>query len=97
MTLEDTLAELAAEAGNVLADAAGDYTCNSRVFAAHPSSGVIELKLGAEIAEAARRTPDAGSSARGDEWVRFAPKEWSDHARDRLGAWFRVAWRLAGG
>ena len=56
----------------------------------------MELRLGDEIAEAAMGTPDTGPSSRGPAWVRFSPAEWDDHAFDRLEAWFRVAWRLAG-
>ncbi len=73
-----------------------EYARDGVVFATRPSADVIELRLGAEIAEAARRTPNVQPSARGDEWVHFAPAAWDAHAADRLEAWFRVAWRAAG-
>ncbi|MDP8904309.1 MAG: hypothetical protein M3N29_03175 [Chloroflexota bacterium] len=72
-----------------------EYVRNGVVFAVCPSTDSVELRLGAEIAEAARRTPDTSGSSRGADWVRFSPKEWDDHATDRLDAWFRVAWRYA--
>lgn len=94
MSLEERLAELIAEAGDVQIKGA-EYVRDGEVFALHLSTGVIELRLGPDIAEAARRTPDTASSPRGEDWIRFAPREWEQHAVDRLEAWFRVAWRLA--
>ncbi len=94
MALEERLAELAAEAGDVQLKGS-DYSRNGQVFVVHPSGGVIELRLSPDIAEAARRTPDTDASSRGEDWVRFAPSAWEQHAIDRLDAWFRVAWRLA--
>jgi hypothetical protein len=73
-----------------------EYQRAGRAFAALPADDVVELRLGAEIAEAARRTPDTTASERGDDWVLFAPREWDGHAADRLEAWFLVAWRMAG-
>jgi hypothetical protein len=50
------------------------------------------------VADAALRTPDTRPSERGDEWVTFAAADWNDLlVRDRLMAWFRLAWRAAGG
>lgn len=72
-----------------------EYLRDGRVYAAVDRAG-IELRLRPDIAEAARRTPSVGPSARGGEWIAFAPPEWDQHAIDRLEAWFRVAWRLAG-
>ncbi len=96
MSLGDYLAELLDEAGDIETPVDREYARDGVTFAARPSDNVIELRLGAEIAEAARRTPDTGESARGDAWVRFAPRSWDeDHAQDRLEAWFRVAWRFA--
>jgi len=97
MTLEDRLAELVAEATDVRTTDKNEYSRSGTVFAVHPSADVIELRLGPEIAEAARRTADTSSSSRGDAWVRFEPREWDDHAQDRLDAWFRVAAKLAAG
>lgn len=56
----------------------------------------VELRLNAEVAEAARRTPATSGSGRGPEWVRFSPPALDDHALDRAEAWFRSAWRAAG-
>jgi len=89
---------LATEAGDVTPTktfSGTEYLRHGQAFAA-VGGDAVELRLLADVAEAARRTPDASSSARGDEWVRFAPSAWDDHARDRLEAWFRVAWRFAG-
>ena len=73
-----------------------EYERDGHLFAARPDEHTVELRIGAEIAEAARRTPDTTTSDRGDDWIRFAPREWDKHATDRLEAWFRVAWRAAG-
>ncbi|MGI8929083.1 MAG: hypothetical protein ACR2H0_06440 [Candidatus Limnocylindrales bacterium] len=94
--METILRELVAEAG-AESRKAGDgleFVNGDRVFAVS-NKDAVELRLTSEIAEAARRTPDTGASTRGDDWVRLSPRDWDDHARDRLGAWFRVAWRLA--
>ena len=97
MTLEGRLTELASEAADVRTTDTHEYSRSGTVFAVHPSADVVELRLGAEIAEAVLRTSDTHPSSRGDAWVRFAPTEWDDHARDRLDAWFRVASKLAAG
>ena len=57
----------------------------------------IELRLDRHIAAAATRTPDAGPSPRGPEWVRFNPRELDGHAVDRLTAWYDLAYRRAKG
>jgi hypothetical protein len=95
MAFTETLAELVAEAGDI-GERGDEYDRRGTVFAARPGPDMIEVRLGDEIAEAARRTPDTAVSPRGDAWVRFTPAEWDQHALDRLAAWFRVAWRLAG-
>ena len=95
MTLEARLAELAAEATDVRTSDKHEYSRSGAIFAVNPSANVIELRLGPEIAEAAQRTPDTSPSSRGEAWIRFEPRAWDDHARDRLDAWFRVAWKLA--
>ncbi len=99
MTLEltDLVEGLAAEAGDVIPKQTPNgtvYVRSGRTFAA-VDHAAIELRLMPDIAEAAMRTPSAGPSARGEEWISFAPPEWDEHATDRLDAWFRVAWRLA--
>ena len=78
------------------ADGATTWSRGGRLFAAaHPSGAEIRLADRA-IAAAAARTPDAGPSARGPEWVRFNPRELDGHAVDRVTAWFELAYRLAG-
>ena len=94
-TLGDLLADLLDEAGGVETPASRQYARNGTTFAIRPGEEVIELRLGPDIAEAALRTPDTHPSSRGDDWIRVAPPTWDDQAQDRLGAWFRVAWRLA--
>jgi hypothetical protein len=100
MRLEESLGSLLAEAGDVTAQGERpgpfEYARGGVVFAAWPHSSAIELRLGDEIGEAAMRTPSTGPSARGADWITFAPPEWDQHATDRLEAWFRVAWRFAG-
>jgi hypothetical protein len=95
-TLDDVIAALLDEAREVETTAASDYTRNGVAFAARPSENVVEFRLGDEIGEAALRTPDTGPSGRGLGWVRFAPPAWDEMAFDRVEAWFRVAWRMAG-
>jgi len=100
MTLAERLSELVDDSPDVTVrdgPRGFEYTRGDVVFAVHPSPDVVELRLGPEIAEAANRTPDTSASAQGEGWIRLAPTDWDDHARDRLEAWFRVAWRLAGG
>ena len=55
----------------------------------------IDLRLGPDIADAATRTPDTTESARGPDWVRFAPQHLDQHDLDRLRAWLTTAWRIA--
>jgi hypothetical protein len=91
------LADLADDVGDVeVRSAAGmtDYLRAGAPFAS-VAADVVEIRLGAEIGEAAMRTPDTGPSKRGSDWVRFAPPVWDKLATDRLEAWFRVAWRFA--
>jgi len=95
----EMLDELVGEAADIDVASVGDgfeYSRAGRLFAARTGDGSTEVRLGAEIAEAAMRTPDTTLSSRGPDWVRFAPAAWDEHALDRLEAWFRVAWRMAG-
>lgn len=94
MVQEDTPESVLAELQDV--ELAGDeYRRDGVAFASRTGDGAFEIHLGMDVADAARRTPDTHASSRGDEWVLFAPREWDDHARDRLVAWCRVAWRMA--
>ncbi len=92
--LDEVLVQLLAETPSVTAKD-GQYAAGKVVFAVRSSPDQMDLLLGPEIGEAARRTPDTHASSRGDAWVSFAARSWDDHAADRLQAWFRVAWRRA--
>jgi hypothetical protein len=93
-SLDDILRSLLVETPDVK-ERDGEYSRGAVVFAARLRPTAVELRLGPEIAEAALNTPNAGPSPRGVDWVTLEPKSWSD-ASDRLEAWYRVAWRLAG-
>lgn len=95
LTLGDLLADLLDEAAGVETPASRQYARNGVTFAIRSGEEEIELRLTTDIAEAALNTPDTHPSSRGGEWVEFSPRQWDDQAQDRLGAWFRVAWRLA--
>jgi hypothetical protein len=94
-SLGDLLAELLDEIPDVDVSASREYAHNGVAFAHRTGEEAIDLRLGAEIGEAALRTPDTHPSSRGSHWVSFTPGSWNDMAVDRLKAWFRVAWRLA--
>ena len=94
VTLDDLLGDLARETPDVKVSRDGNYRRDDVVFASRAAPNAIELRLGAEIADAANRTPHTGPSPRGEDWVRLETPNWKD-VRDRLGAWYRVAWRLA--
>ena len=93
-SLDDLLAELVTETPDVK-QKSGEFSRNGVVFAARLEPKAIELRLGPEIADAAMRTPHTGPSSRGEDWIRLEAADWAD-ANDRLEAWYRVAWRLAG-
>ena len=96
----ERISELVAELGNVTEQrtpSGYEFGREGTPFAIRElPTDVIEMRLGADVAEAAMRTPDTAPSSRGPDWVRFAPATWDKFATDRLDAWFRVAWRLAG-
>ena len=54
-----------------------------------------EFRLAGPVATAALRTPDTAASARGADWVAFAPAALDGHAIDRAEAWLASAWRRA--
>jgi hypothetical protein len=54
----------------------------------------LSFRLGGEIAAAAARTTDAGTSERGPDWVRFSPSAVDRLALDRVEAWFDLAVRI---
>ena len=94
-SLGDLLAELLDETPEVSLSASREYSHSGTAFAHRTGEEAIDLRVGAEIGEAALRTPDTHPSSRGSDWVSFTPKAWDDMAVDRLRAWFRLAWRLA--
>ena len=94
MTLDELLRELIAETPDVT-EKRGEYSRDGVLFAANPAPDVVEVRLGPDIAQAAMNTGNTGPSSRGQDWVRLATNDWSA-AHDRLEAWYRVAWRLAG-
>ena len=102
MSTHDPLPGLLAELSSRLsqlttADVGGttEYRRGGRAFACVSPNGVAEFRLHPEVADAARRTVDAGTSERGAEWVRFTPRQLDRHAADRAEAWFLSAWRAA--
>ena len=56
----------------------------------------VAFRLDATLAAAAVRTPDTVATARGNEWVVFAPGAVDGHAADRARSWFEAAYRRAG-
>ena len=97
LTLADLLAEAAVGLTGVVTDASGPVT----TWAAGPSvfatleGDRAEFRLDSQVAAAALRTPDTSSSARGSDWIAFAPPVLEDHAVDRAEAWFLSAHRRA--
>ena len=93
--LDDIVSELLLETPDVTVHEGREYERKGIVFAARPERDAVELRLGPDIAEAALRTEGTQPSSRGDDWVTLRTSDWSS-VRDRLEAWYRVAWRLAG-
>jgi len=97
LTLAEVLAAAAEGLAGVVA-AAGDggttWSIDGRPFAA-VASDRAEFHLDPLVARAALRTPDAGPSPRGADWVAFAPTVLDDPAVDRAEAWFLSARRRA--
>lgn len=95
------LETLLLEAAGVLEDAVvrqaaeGHEVVVAGVVAAIIGPGAMEARLRPAVAGAALRTPDTVPSERGLGWVRFAPAEMDDFARDRALAWLESAVRLA--
>lgn len=96
-TLRELFDELADRAGAKTSGspASGrEYLRDGRAFATIDGDAA-EVRLDPEIAEAVLRTPSTAASSRGAGWVRFAPPEFDQHARDRAEAWFLSASRAA--
>jgi hypothetical protein len=94
--LEATLAGMAESLGvdPIEGDGTTEWQAGGTVFAA-VSGSTAEFRLAPAVAEAARRTDDAGTSPRGPEWVAFRPPKLDDRAADRATAWFASAHRRA--
>ena len=71
-----------------------EWAAAGAMFAAL-AGDVAEFRLTPVVAAAARGTPNAGASSRGDQWVAFSPGELDRYAQDRAVAWFGSAYRSA--
>ena len=92
LTMADVLGASAEEAGGVVTRTAEGATtfatgAPSAVFAALAGDRA-EFRLDPLVARAALRTPGTSLSARGPDWVAFAPAVLDDGAVDRAEAWF---------
>ena len=90
--------ELAGELEGVSSSGDGgvvSYTREGAAFA-RLSADALDIRLPADIAEAALRTPDTTAVPGDTGWVRFAPRGRERHVTDRATAWFQTAWRHAG-
>jgi hypothetical protein len=101
MTLGEILRDAAGSTGVGLTDLPDGGTAfvvgETTVAVVGADGSVAEFRLDPAVASAATRTPDAASSERGPDWVRFAPAELDQHAVDRAVAWLGSAARRAGG
>jgi hypothetical protein len=91
-------ADLAAELGDVSSSGDGgvvSYQRTGTIFA-RVSADTLEVRLPADIADAALRTPDTSPIPGDTSWVRFTPRGRERHVTDRAAAWFEMAWRHAG-
>jgi hypothetical protein len=97
LTLLDVLSSAAEGLPGIGAEERGDslrWSAGSVLFATL-EGGRSEFRLDPLVARAALRTPDTSASARGEEWVMFAPSVLDDGAVDRAEAWFLSAHRHA--
>jgi hypothetical protein len=93
------VAEVAAEMGEVTSSGDGGvvaYQVAGVVFA-RVSADALDVRLPADIADAALRTPDTAAVPGDAGWLRFSPRGRERHVVDRATAWFQMAWRHAGG
>jgi len=90
-------ADVAAELEEVTSSADGGVTSYARGTAvfARVTDARLEVRLPADIAEAALRTPDTVLDPEDRGWVRFTPPDSERHVTDRASAWFEIAWRHA--
>jgi hypothetical protein len=97
LSLAEILAAAAEELdGTSMDDDAGltTWSAAGRPFATIAGERA-EFRLDPLVVRAALRTPDTAASARGPDWVSFAPALLDDPAVDRAEAWFLSAHRLA--
>lgn len=101
MTLVEFLRDAAASTGVGLTDLPDGGTAfvvgETTVAVVSADGSVAEFRLDPAVASAATRTPDASSSERGPDWVRFAPAALDQHAVDRAVAWLGSAARRVRG
>jgi hypothetical protein len=71
-----------------------EWSTHGIVFAAVEGNRA-EFRLAPPVVAAALRTPSTQASARGGDWVAFAPAALDGHAIDRAEAWLASAWRRA--
>jgi hypothetical protein len=96
-SLESVIATTAADLEDVIREPTADgseWSTRTIVFAA-AGGARCEFRLARAVVAAALRTPDTEVSARGEDWVAFAPAELDRHAIDRASAWVASAWRRA--
>jgi hypothetical protein len=99
VTLAEVLSEAAQELDGAEANDAGggtEWLVRGRVFAT-VTGAKAEFALDPMVVAAALGTPDTGPSPRGREWVTLSSPEVDQLAVDRAVAWFRSAYRRAGG
>ncbi len=98
MTLLELLERAADDLDGVSHRRVGDSTefrVSEVVIAVVGGHGGAAFRLDRAVASAAHRTPDAGASDRGPDWVEFRPATLDDHAADRAVAWLGFAARHA--
>ena len=97
LTLADILAAAAEDLDGVGAETSAvltTWSAGGRPFATLTGDRA-EFHLDPLVARAALRTPDTAPSARGPDWVAFAPAVLDDPAIDRAEAWFLSGYRRA--
>ena len=96
--LDDLAVGLAEELGEVTKTVDGDMTSYERGGSAfaRASAAVLEVRLPADIGEAALQTPDTTTIPGERGWIRFTPATAERHVIDRAQAWLHTAWRHAG-
>lgn len=95
--LRGVLEAAAAALGHVAVRASGEaieWSTEGIMFASIAGDRA-EFRLSKPVAAAALRTPDTAESARGADWVAFAPTALDGRAIDRAEAWLASAWRRA--